>query len=231
MDRKRILIVEDELIAAEYLKETLEENGYDVVDIVTSGAEAIETARTLSPDLILMDIMLSDSISGSEAAVAISGFSDAAIVFLSAHADEEMVDYAVSAKAAGYLMKPYNEQQIVATLRLVLERRPSSEENTKADQHDEIIRLKNGYEFHPCIGRVLLDGSEIELGPRALKLIELLCRHVNVSISNEQIAMHVYGESINERTLRSLVHRIRHTVGNDLIKNVNGVGYMIVSAD
>jgi len=231
MNNERILIVEDELVAAEYLKEMLEAHGFRVLDIISTGAGAIEAARLWNPDLILMDVMLKDSISGSEAAMRITTFCDAKILFLTAHIDEEMVDYAINAAATGYLIKPYNEAQILANIRLALSQGTAiGKQKQGVSDVAGVITLKNGCEYHVCVGRVVHEGNEVELGPRALMLIGLLCRHVNISVSNEQIAMHVYGEAVSDRTLRSLVHRIRKTLGEDVIKNVNGVGYMIVSA-
>ncbi|MEA3522834.1 MAG: helix-turn-helix domain-containing protein, partial [Campylobacterota bacterium] len=64
-------------------------------------------------------------------------------------------------------------------------------------------------------------------GPKALKLIALLCTQPNISISNEQISMHVWEELVNDRTLRSLMFRLRSATDEDLIKNVSGTGYMI----
>ena len=66
----KVVIVEDELIAAEFLKEILEEHGVEVLDTVDTGKEAIEVCSVLKPDVVLMDVMLADGISGSEAAVA-----------------------------------------------------------------------------------------------------------------------------------------------------------------
>lgn len=75
--------------------------------------------------------------------------------------------------------------------------------------------------------RLLKDNNEVELGPTALKLIDLLCTQVGISVSNVQIAMHVWGKEVNDKTLRSLMFRIRSATDAELIKNVSGTGYMI----
>ena len=71
MSNYTILIAEDELFSAQYLKNILTKADYEVVDIVTKGSAVITKAGELQPDLILMDIMLADNISGSEAALII----------------------------------------------------------------------------------------------------------------------------------------------------------------
>ncbi len=228
MSRLKIIIVEDELIAAEFLKVILEENGFEVIDIIDSGKEAIEVCIDKEPDVIFMDVMLSDNISGCEAAVAISRKnSHSKIVFLTAYADEEMIDYAADSGAVNYLTKPYNKSQILATLKLIGTRRNSSE--IKIEDNSEEIYLKNSYVYNTKRNRLFKDSREVELGPTAIKLIGLLSTQVDVSVSNSQIAMHVWGKDVNDKTLRSLMFRIRSSTDAELIKNVSGTGYMIQS--
>jgi len=227
MNNIKVVIVEDELIAAEFLKEILEHNGVEVTDIVDTGKEAISVCVAKKPDVIFMDIMLRDNISGSEAALAISRQIETKIIFLTAYADKEMVDYAVEANAAGYMTKPYNEMQIIATLRLATEHHRPSDTKEVPPQQPEIVHLINGYAYHVPQKRLLKNGREVELGPKALKLIGLLCTQPDISISNEQISMHIWGEQVNDKTLRSLIFRIRSSTDEELIHNVSGTGYMI----
>ena len=229
----KAVIVEDELIAAEFLKEMLEKHGVEVLDIVDSGKEAIETCVRLKPDVVFMDIMLRDNISGSEAAVAISRNIETKIIFLTAYVDDEMVDYAVQAHAAGYLTKPYNEAQIIATLRLATEgttARPSSAASEPQAAKPDEVALLGGYVFSRSKQRLSKEGREIPLGPKARKLVALLCEEPGVSVSNEQISMQIWGELVNDKTLRSLIFRIRHLTDEALIRNVSGTGYLIETA-
>ncbi len=95
------------------------------------------------------------------------------------------------------------------------------------EEKPEKIFLKNGYIYLTQQNRLLKNAKEVELGPTALKLIELLCTQVGISISNTQIAMHVWGKEVNDKTLRSLMFRIRTATDTELIKNVSGTGYRI----
>lgn len=229
MNRLKIVIVEDELIAAEFLKVILEEMGAEVIDIIDSGNEAIEVCIKKEPDVIFMDVMLTDNISGCEAAVAISQKNThSKIIFLTAYMDEEMIDYAADSGAVSYLTKPYNKSQILATLKLLATQKESSK--VTAEEKPEKILLKNDYVYHTKQNRLLKNGKEVELGPTAIKLIKLLCTQVDVSISNTQIAMYVWGKEVNDKTLRSLMFRIRSATDGELIKNISGTGYMIQAA-
>ena len=116
-----IVIVEDELIAAEYLKEILLHNNFHVLDIIDNGKEAIIKLPKLSPDIVLMDIMLKDDITGREVALHLKQHTpQIAIVFLTAYVDNETLNYATESNTYDYLMKPYNEKNILHTLKIVM---------------------------------------------------------------------------------------------------------------
>lgn len=227
----KVIIVEDEFIAAEFLKEMLEEADVEVLDIIDTGKEAIDTCIKKQPDVIFMDVMLADNVSGADAAIAISRQSpNSKIIFLTAYIDEDIIEYAAEANAVGYLTKPYNKMQILATLKLVTQEKKERKEISKVEEKPEKIYLKNGYVYLSKQNRLLKNGIEVELGPTAIKLIELLCSQVGISVSNTQIAMHVWGREVNDKTLRSLMFRIRSATDGELIKNVSGTGYLIQSA-
>lgn len=223
-NQKRVLIVEDELISAEYLKELFNDEGYDVIDIVDNGLDAIKQSKTLKPDIIIMDIMLVGNMSGCEAAVQIhDNDTDVKIIFLTAYAEREMVDYAVDAHASAYLVKPYREEEILATMRLLY----ANEAKTKPIVDEEKITLKDGYIFNTKLHRLFKENQEVQLGKKPLRLIEILALNKNVSVSNAQICTFIWGENKNDKTLRSLIHRIRSTIHQDIIQNINGLGYKI----
>ncbi len=222
----KIMIVEDDLVSAEYLKEILKQKNYEVVATVDTGAKAIAQCKKLKPDIILMDIMLKDNISGSEAALRLyHDHCPSKIIFVTAYADDEMLDYAAESKAYGYILKPYREEEIFATIKLALAH--SFEDHYEKPGGDSIIKLQKGYEFNLETGRLYKHGVEIPLAKKKRKLIEILAKNKSNSVSNEQICQFVWGNSQNYSTLRSLIYRIRTAIGEDLIKSVNGMGYMI----
>ncbi|GAI24123.1 unnamed protein product, partial [marine sediment metagenome] len=92
--KTKILIVENERIVAEDIKRTLQNLGYTVCPIVTSGDEAVKKAEQESPDLILMDIVLQDEMSGIEAAEQIRTRFNIPIIYLTAYADAKTLERA-----------------------------------------------------------------------------------------------------------------------------------------
>lgn len=115
---KRILIVEDERLVAEDLKNTLSSFKYEVVGIAASGEDAIALAKKSEPDLILMDIMLEGSMTGIEAAKIIYDKQQTPIIFLTAYADEETLEGAIQSNPYAYLIKPFRDRDLKITLRM-----------------------------------------------------------------------------------------------------------------
>ena len=116
----KILVVEDESIIAIGLEEHLTAMGYEVVGIASTGEEAIEKARELHPDLILMDIVIQGEKDGIDAAEEIKSEIDVPIIFLTAYADEELIKRAKRIEPFGYIVKPYEERELRAAIEIAL---------------------------------------------------------------------------------------------------------------
>lgn len=216
----KILIVEDEAIAAEYLKMILEKRGWEVVDIVDNGEDAMTTIQHSNPHLVLMDIMIKGSKSGCEVAMDIRKISNCSIVFTTAYADEEMINYAMDANADGYIIKPYNEKEIIATISLL---------SAKQNQHNhlKISKIKGGFYFNHETNLLYKNLEVIQLGPKALKLLQMLCNNKNSCVNYEKLYTHIWTDEINLKKLQMVICRIRDICESDFIENINGVGYQI----
>ena len=141
MDKKRLLLVEDEAVTAMNLKSNLIDLGYELPAIVSTGEEAIRAAAELLPDLILMDITLDRSMSGIEAADVIHKSYARPIVFLTAHSDSETIRKAKTAEPFGYLTKPYN----ISTLKSTIEIAPyKSEADARIRDSEKRLRISEG---------------------------------------------------------------------------------------
>ncbi len=108
----RILIVEDEVVVAMYIETVLETFGYDVVAIVTNGADAIDMVRDEDIDLVLMDINIEGDIDGIETTRRLKGFSEVPVLYVSAYIDKETIARASSTNPAGYLSKPFKNKEL-----------------------------------------------------------------------------------------------------------------------
>jgi len=225
----KILIVEDEIIPANYLKKVLEKEGYSVLAIIDKGQEAIAVARREKPQLILMDVMLKDHVSGCDAALEISRDNpDILIVFLTAYSDKEMIDFAIKSKAFGYLLKPYRDKEILATLALAKAQLSKPAVDTMNSFTDAShIALVEGYYYNTLTQTLFNKKEEVPCGPKALELIRLLCEHKHSTVKIETIIESLWESKKSQQTLRSLIHRIRENTCQNLIVNVNKLGYKI----
>jgi diguanylate cyclase (GGDEF)-like protein/PAS domain S-box-containing protein len=120
MNTARVLIVEDEKIIALDLRKRLESFGFDIVGTATTGPDAIELTGTLRPDIILMDIMLSEEMDGIEAATSIKERYGVPVIFLTAYADEKTLERAREAEPFGYILKPFKERELYSTINIAL---------------------------------------------------------------------------------------------------------------
>lgn len=123
----KILVVEDEAIILLQLEEILHALGYTVAGLAASGEDAVEKARRLKPDLVLMDIVMPGRMNGIEAAKIITEELDIPVVFVTSYADDTIIEKAKSVKPYGYIVKPFNELVIKATVEVALFRKTSEQ--------------------------------------------------------------------------------------------------------
>ncbi len=116
----RILVVEDERLVAVDIKHRLQRLGYSVIRVVSDGAGAISATRELSPGLVLMDIGLQGSMDGIEAANQIGKLRDVPIIFVTANADDEVLQRALKGNAVGYVLKPFRDRELVVSIEMAL---------------------------------------------------------------------------------------------------------------
>jgi len=120
MESTKIMIVEDNTTVAEDTRECLINLGYEVTSIQASGEEAIIKVQTELPDAVLMDIHLRDKIDGISTAEQIYNQFKIPVVFLSAYGDRVLLEKAKKVGSFGYLIKPFRENELYATLEMTL---------------------------------------------------------------------------------------------------------------
>jgi two-component system, response regulator PdtaR len=118
MKKAAIFIVEDEAIVAEDIRETVKKLGYSVCGIARSGEVAIEKVRETRPDLVLMDIHLAGPMDGVEAARQIYSLFKIPVIYITAHADDELLERAKVTEPYGYILKPYDERELHSVIEM-----------------------------------------------------------------------------------------------------------------
>jgi PAS domain S-box-containing protein len=118
--KKKVLIVEDEIIVAMEIKSRLEDLDYDVVDVVSSGRKAVEKAGKKQPDVVLMDIRLKGDMDGVDAARQIHDRFNIPVVFLTAYSDNKTLNRARITKPYGYILKPFEGRELKSNIEIAI---------------------------------------------------------------------------------------------------------------
>jgi PAS domain S-box-containing protein len=151
------MVVEDEGVVALNLRQRLQKLGYDVAVVVSSGAAALDEIARKRPDIVLMDIHIEGEIDGIETASRIPPDMMLSVIYLTAYAEETTLDRARATKPYGYLLKPFSERELHATIKMALERRSS---DLAMRESEERLRLAlaaaemGSWEIDPISGEI-----------------------------------------------------------------------------
>ncbi len=131
MAKSKIMIVEDEWITADDIRMSLQSLGYTVSSVVSSGEEAIKKAEGDRPDLVLMDIVLKGEMDGIEAASQIRSCYNIPIIYLTAYADEKILERARITEPFGYIVKPFVNEDLKIAIEIALYKHRVEKERKK----------------------------------------------------------------------------------------------------
>ena len=146
MSIARVLIVEDESIIALDIQTSLQNAGYQVVSIATTSEEALTDTANLQPDLVLMDIRLRGEMDGVETAKKIRQNWQLPVIFLTAHADENTLVRAKSTQPFGYILKPFEDRELITMIEIALSRhKAESVIQSALEKEKEINELKTRF--------------------------------------------------------------------------------------
>ena len=123
----RIMIVEDEAVVALHLRQELTKLGYAVVGTATTGGRALELIEEVFPDVVLMDIHIQGEIDGIETASRIPRYLHIPVIFLTAYSEDVTLKRAGETHPYGYLIKPFLDRELHATIKMALVRSRADE--------------------------------------------------------------------------------------------------------
>ena len=138
--RPAILIVEDELILAKDLQRTLIDFGYDAFAIASSAAAAEKRADERRPDLVMMDIRIKGPHDGIQTAIILKKKFSTAIIYLTAHADDAMIERAKETEPYGYMLKPVNPVELRTTVEIALYKHQLEEARAQKAESERLLQ-------------------------------------------------------------------------------------------
>jgi len=207
MNSARILVVDDEPQIRRVLRSTLTFRGYELVE-AASGEQALELARKVKPDLILLDVNL-PGMSGVETCRELRRFTAMPIIMLTVRNAERDKVVALDAGADDYVTKPFGIEELLARVRASL-RRYSSAEAVPAFQSKE---LSVDFESR----RVTACGEEVHLAPKEFEVLKHLIAQQGKPVSHRRLLQSVWGPEYGEETenLRVVINQLRKKIEKD----------------
>jgi signal transduction histidine kinase len=205
MAGSKILVVEDERIVAKDISRRLERLGYIVVATASSGQEAIQKAIKTQPDLVLMDVQLKGEMDGIEAAQQIRVGLDVPVIYLTAYADQNTLQRAKITEPFGYIVKPFDERDLHATIEIALRRHVAElAVRVALDKEKELSELKS----------------------RFWSMVAHEIRSPLTTISASAQLLEHHGHQLNEEKRREYLYMIREATEamNALLNDVLSVG-------
>jgi len=224
MQKYSILIVEDELIPANYIKKILEKNGHYVIGIADSKVSAMNfTQSAIKLDLVLMDIKIKGKEDGIETAKAIQSYTPTNIIFITAYSDEDFLQRAKEVHPVGYLVKPIQPATLLSTIEVSMSQ---SEQITK----EKKIPLCNGMIFDIHNQMLKKEGKIIDLSHRETIILEALITHKNGILNVSEIEDILFRIDYSGKSaLRTTIWRLRKKLPACIsIENIYNSGYKII---
>jgi two-component system alkaline phosphatase synthesis response regulator PhoP len=217
----KILVIDDEQSIVDLVTAYLRKEGYDV-HVALDGPAGLKAARSLKPDLIVLDIML-PGLDGIELLSRLRRESDVYVIMLTAKSEETDKIVGLSVGADDYLTKPFSPRELVARVKAALRRirvgAGAAETTILAFRH---VRIDTGRR------QVWVDGEPVELTAVEFDLLKTLAEHRGLVLSREQLLEKVWGYDFygEERVVDVHVGHVRQKLGDDrFIATVRGVGY------
>ncbi len=219
---QKILIVDDEQDILELIRHTLNKEGFEV-HVAVNGQQAIEKAKKLLPDLILMDVMM-PVMDGMEACRLIkddASIKDIPIVFLTARSEEFAELAGFEAGADDYIAKPIRSRVLLSRIKAILRRQgaTSEVEMTKINFDDLVIDRERFM--------VEYQGKSLQFPRKEFELLSFLASKPGRVFSRDEILENVWGNEVLvvDRTIDVHVRKIREKLDDRFIFTVKGVGY------
>jgi two-component system response regulator CpxR len=232
LEENRILVIDDDRELCELLAEYLGQEGF-VVESVNEGATGLERALSGAHALVVLDVMLPE-MNGFDVLRKIRERSKVPVLMLTARGNDVDRIVGLEMGADDYLPKPFNPRELVARIRAVKRRAPTTADATVPTDLPECVRVGD-VELSPESRVVRRAGEVVELTSVEFSLLEELLRSAGKAVPRDELAQTALGRKLSayDRSIdvhmSNLRRKLGHRVGTmERIKNIRGVGYMYV---
>ena len=225
MEKIHVLLVEDEKTLSMIIKDTLEEQGFDI-STAFNGEDGLRMFYAERPEVVVADVMM-PRMDGFEMVRRIRQTDQQTpVLFLTARSGINDVVEGFELGANDYLKKPFSMQELIIRIKALLHKAFVQKEQTN------IFELGN-YLFHAVSQQLFYAGISQELSHRESEILRRLCEHRNEVVSTQSILLELWGDDsfFNSRSLHVFITKLRHKLSKDeriRIVNVRGIGYKLI---
>ncbi len=228
-DARRALVVDDEQALARMVASYLERDGFEV-SVAHDGRDAVEAARRMDPDVVVLDLGL-PGLDGVEVCRVLRTFSDCYVVMLTARTEEVDKLIGLSVGADDYLTKPFSPRELVTRVRVML-RRPRGRSAYMVSTSEEPARVFGPLTIDVAGREVQVGGDPVALTRTEFDLLAALSARPGLAFSRRQLVEAVWGGTWvgDEHLVDVHVGHLRRKLGDDpaaprFVRTVRGVGY------
>ena len=221
MDKKKILVVDDETDILEIVQYNLEKGDF-AVNTASNGIEAIEIAAEWNPDLILLDVMMPE-MDGMETCMRMRSnaeLENTVIAFLTARGEDYSQIAGFESGADDYITKPIKPRVLLSRIKALLRRGTMTKTSNQVFTGKTITIDRDRYV-------VIQNGNEMSLPKKEFELLSLLVSQPGKVFSRSTILSQVWGSQVvvGDRTIDVHIRKLREKLGDHHFKTVKGVGY------
>ncbi|NLX10976.1 MAG: response regulator transcription factor [Chloroflexi bacterium] len=220
----KILVIDDEEMTVQLITILLERRGYEVVKAYRA-EDGLRKAYRTHPDLILLDIMMPD-MDGWEVCRRLRELSDVPIIFLTAKDDVRDVVKGLEMGADDYVVKPYDNNELIARIKAQLRRAP------KPAVSEELVFDTGNFQINFISREVRVRGNQVHLTPKEFNLLGVLARNAGRVITRTELVKEAWGPEYGDAidSLKLYIHYLRQKIEVDpqdptYILTSRGVGY------
>jgi two-component system response regulator ResD len=222
----KVLVVDDDPNVREIIRIYIEQNQIEMIE-AQDGIEAVEIAERMSPDLIVMDVMM-PRMDGLEACREIHKKMDIPIIMLTAKGEEFDRVLGLELGADDYITKPFSPRELVARIKAIF-RRIQPRQQVLIEEADIVYEF-TGLTIHLGRREVIVQGEKIKFRPKEFELLVHMAKSPGYVYTREQLLEHVWGYDFmgDARTVDVHVKKVRQKLcnfGNECIQTIWGVGY------
>ncbi len=227
MNKKTLLIIEDEEKINRMLCELFRFNGYEVISAM-DGFDGVSKFNEYEQiNLILLDVML-PGIDGFTVLNRIRKKSNVPVVMLTARSDEEDILMGYEYKVDDYITKPFNSDILLAKVKVILNRLTHLASVAQTDNKDEVLEI-NGVKLDKLKFKVYVDNKEVIVERKQFEILQYLMENKSIVVSRESLLENLWGFDYygNTRVVDAQIKKLRKCLNHKsfLIKTVFGVGY------